>query len=128
MAIFTHSIGRRAFIIASHPSPRYPNAPEMDPTAIINPEIISYSQETFKEWEACASVPGIRGMVPRSKTINVRYTARDGKAKDGEFTDFVARIFQHEFDHLNGIIYLDRLESTKDIVTEKEFNRILAKK
>ena len=70
----------RLFIVASHPSPRYPNAPKMAPTAIINPEIISYSQENLEEWEACLSVPGIRGLVPRSEGIQPTYREEVGLA------------------------------------------------
>lgn len=88
----------RIFIMASHPSPRYPNAPEMLPTAIINPKIISHSKETATEWESCLSFPGIRGVVPRFKSISVQYTTRDSKKVKAEFTDFVARIFQHVHD------------------------------
>jgi peptide deformylase len=118
----------RIFIMASHPSPRYPNAPEMEPTAIINPKIISSTGGTSKEWELCLSFPGIRGLVPRYRSIAVRYTMRDGKPVKTEFTDFVARIFQHEYDHLDGLVYLDRLETTKDIITDKEFQRLISKK
>lgn len=119
---------RRIFIMASHPSPRYPNAPEMEPTAIINPKIISNSKETLMEWELCLSFPGIRGLVPRFRSVTVQYAMRDGKYVKTEFADFAARIFQHEYDHLDGLVYLDRLESTRDIITEKEFLRLISKK
>jgi peptide deformylase len=100
----------------------------MEPTAIINPKIISSTGGTSKEWELCLSFPGIRGLVPRYRSIAVRYTMRDGKPVKTEFTDFVARIFQHEYDHLDGLVYLDRLETTKDIITDKEFQRLISKK
>lgn len=115
----------RVFIISSHPSVRYPDAPGLEPTAIINPEIISKSEETVKGWEGCLSIPGIRGLVPRAKTVRARYTTRDGKNEEKEFSDFVARVFQHELDHLDGILFLDRVESTRDIVTEKEYAKLL---
>ncbi len=115
----------RVFIISSHPNVRYPDAPELEPTAIINPEIISKSEETVKGWEGCLSIPGIRGLVPRSKAIRARYTTRDGKIEEKEFRDFVARVFQHELDHLNGVLFLDRVESTRDIITEKEYAKLL---
>ena len=118
----------RIFIMASHPSPRYPNAPEIEPTAIINPKIVASSKELSKEWEGCLSIPGIRGLVPRCKSITVKYTTRAGRTVKIEFTDFAARIFQHEYDHLDGLVYLDRLESTKDIITDKEFQRLISKK
>lgn len=118
----------RIFILASHPTPRYPDAPTMIPTAIINPKIISYSDDKEKDWEGCLSIPGIRAVVPRSRTITVRYTTRDGNVVDTSYEGFVARIFQHEYDHLDGIVFLDRLESTKDIYMEKEFQKIITKK
>ncbi len=111
------------FIVASHPSPRYPNAPEMKPTAIINPQIINHSQEMIKGWEGCLSIPGIRGLVPRYQEIEVTYTDRNGLLKKQCFTDFVARIFQHEIDHLHGISFLDRLVSNFDIITEQEYQK-----
>jgi len=115
------------FIMASRPNSRYPNAPSMEPTAIINPEILWFSEEQDKDWEGCLSIPGIRGFVPRYKSINVKYLTRDGSIKEQTFSDFLSRIFQHESDHLHGISFLDRLESTKDIITEKEFNKIITR-
>ncbi|MBW4500649.1 MAG: peptide deformylase [Scytonema hyalinum WJT4-NPBG1] len=113
----------RLFIVASRPNPRYPNAPEMEPTAMINPKIIASSTEIVKGWEGCLSIPGIRGLVPRFQAIEVEYTDRNGKLQKQEFTDFVARIFQHEYDHLDGIVFLDKLESTLDMVTEQEYQK-----
>ncbi|MCK5391456.1 MAG: peptide deformylase [Deltaproteobacteria bacterium] len=118
---------KRIFIISSRPNVRYPNAPEMGPTALINPEIISFSEEKEKDWEGCLSIPGIRGLVPRHKLIKVKYLTRDGKEVEGEFSDFIARIFQHELDHLNGIVFLDRMDSNKELVTEKEYQRLISK-
>jgi peptide deformylase len=116
----------RLVIIASHPNPRYPNAPEMEPTVMINPRIISASDEIFKDWEGCLSVPGIRGLVPRHSTIAIEYSDRQGKLQQQQLTDFVARIFQHELDHLNGLVFLDRLETNLDIVTDQEYLKLLA--
>ncbi|WP_250125156.1 peptide deformylase [Chroococcidiopsis sp. CCMEE 29] len=113
----------RLFIVASRPNPRYPHAPEMAPTAMINPTILAHSTEVVKGWEGCLSIPGIRGFVPRFQAIEVEYTDRDGKFQKQELTDFVARIFQHEYDHLDGIVFLDRLESTQDIITEQEYQK-----
>lgn len=116
----------RLFIVASRPNPRYPYAPEMEPTAMINPRIVSHSNETEKGWEGCLSVPGIRGLVPRYTAIEVEYTGRDGILYRQTLTDFVARIFQHELDHLDGKVFLDRVESTHDLMTEQEFhNRVV---
>jgi peptide deformylase len=115
----------RLFILASRPNSRYPNAPLMEATAIINPKIVVHSDEVIKGWEGCLSVPGIRGLVPRSRAIAVEYYDRYGNLQHQEFTDFVARIFQHELDHLNGIVFLDRVESDRDLLTEEEYQRLL---
>ncbi|MBW4611919.1 MAG: peptide deformylase [Desmonostoc vinosum HA7617-LM4] len=113
----------RLFIVASRPNPRYPNAPEMEPTAMINPKIIARSTEVVKGWEGCLSVPGIRGSVPRHQAIEVEYTDHLGQLQKRELTDFVARIFQHEYDHLDGIVFVDRLESNLDMITEQEYQQ-----
>ena len=116
-------VSDRLFVVASRPNPRYPNAPEMEPTAIINPKILAHSTDLIKGWEGCLSIPGIRGLVPRYQAIEVEYTDQNGKLQKQEMTDFVARIFQHEYDHLDGIVFLDRLETTQDIVTEQEYQK-----
>ena len=113
----------RLFIVASRPNLRYPNAPTMEPTAMINPQILAHSTEVVKGWEGCLSIPEIRGYVPRYEAIEIEYTDRNGKLQKQELTDFVARIFQHEYDHLNGIVFLDRLESTHDIITEQGYQK-----
>lgn len=113
----------RLFIVASRPNARYPSAPAMEPTAMLNPKIIAHSSEVVKGWEGCLSIPGIRGTVLRYQAVEVEYTTRDGKLHRQELTDFVARIFQHELDHLDGIVFLDRLESTQDIITEQEYQK-----
>ncbi|MBW4421380.1 MAG: peptide deformylase [Myxacorys californica WJT36-NPBG1] len=111
-------------IVASRPNPRYPNAPEMEPTPMINPQILSHSTETVKGWEGCLSIPGIRGLVPRYQAIEIEYCDRNGNLQKMQLTDFVARIFQHEYDHFNGIVFLDRVESTKDLITENEYQKL----
>lgn len=111
------------FIVASRPNLRYPNAPTMEPTAMINPKIIAHSTQMVKGWEGCLSIPEIRGYVARYEAIEIEYTDRNGKLQKQELTHFVARIFQHEYDHLNGIVFLDRLESTQDIITEQEYQK-----
>ncbi len=109
------------FIVASRPSPRYPDARLMEAEVVINPEILTQSAELEKGWEGCLSIPGIRGLVPRAREISVKYFDRSGNEIHRTFAGFVARIFQHEYDHLRGIVFLDRMESTRDLVTEQEF-------
>ena len=114
---------QRLFVVAIRPTPRFPNAPHMQPTAILNPEILWSSEERSKNWEACWSIPGIRGWVPRPKAIKLRYMLQTGEVLEEEFAGFMSWLFQHEYDHLDGRVYLDRLESTRDIMTEAEFQR-----
>ena len=115
----------RLFIIASRPSSRYPHAPTMKPKAMINPKIIAHSDKTIKDWEGCLSVPGLRGKISRYCTIEVEYCKPDGQLQQEVLTDFVARIFQHELDHLNGLVFLDRLESKEDLFTEEEYQNLI---
>ncbi len=115
----------RLIIIASRPNARYPHAPEMEPTIMINPELLHACDEREYGWEGCLSIPGMRGLVPRYRKIGVRYQTRDGDNREVAYEGFLARVFQHEFDHLEGMLYVDRLESMLDLVTEKEYARIL---
>jgi peptide deformylase len=115
----------RLFIVASRPNARYPYAPEMPPTAMINPQIVAHSSEMVKGWEGCLSVPGIRGLVPRYQTIEVKYTDRNGNLQKQELTDFIARIFQHEYDHLEGLVFLDRVENNQDLISEEEYQKLI---
>lgn len=98
------------------------------PIVVINPKIVTMSKDTKKDWEGCLSIPGIRALVPRYKTIKVEYIERTGRKTKKIFKNFVARIFQHEYDHLDGIVFLDRIESAQDIITEKEYQKMLRKK
>jgi peptide deformylase len=113
----------RLFIVSSHPNPRYPHAPRMEATAMINPEILWTSDGKVKDWEGCLSIPGLRGVVPRHSHIGVRYLTRNGDLHEEEYEGFLARVFQHEFDHIQGIVFIDRLESTQELITEKEYLR-----
>ena len=122
------AVGYRVFIVASRPNLRYPNAPLMEPTAMINPKIVAYSDETVKDWEGCLSIPGIRALVPRYRSIEVEYTDRNGNLINQQLTDFVARIFQHEYDHFEGLVFLDRVESSFEIVTEQEYQNLIFEK
>ena len=119
-------VGRslQLIVIASHPNERYPQAPQMEPFAMINPQIISHSDVKMKDWEGCLSVPMIRGLVPRYQEIEVSYSDRAGNLQQTKLTDFVARIFQHEYDHLEGKVFLDRVETSLDLITEAEYHKL----
>ena len=115
---------KQVFIVASEPSEKHPNVPKMKPTAMINPRIISCSNDQEKDWEGCLSIPGLMSLVPRYKWIKVEFYTREGKKQTKTFKDFVARIFQHELDHLNGVVYTDRADP-KDLIMETEFEKLM---
>ena len=117
-------IAKRIIIVASRPTVRYPNAPAMPPTIMINPEYQPLSEEIVKDWEGCLSIPGIRALVPRYQTIAIQFVNVDGEIISETLDNFVARIFQHEFDHLEGMVYLDRVENSKDIISESEYLKL----
>lgn len=112
-------------IVSSKPNNRYQNAPHMTPTVIINPKIIETSIGKNKDWEGCLSIPGIRAMIPRYDTIKVEYFNEKNEKKSELFEGFIARVFQHEYDHLNGLVFLDNIESTKDIISEEMYFKLI---
>lgn len=114
-------VSRRIIIVASRPTPRYPHAPDMEPAVMINPGYRPLSATREKGWEGCLSIPGIRALVPRHTDIGIHYTDEHGHLVESELNGFVARIFQHEIDHLDGMVYLDRVEDNRDIFSESEY-------
>jgi len=102
-------ISKRVIIVASRPNPRYPDAPDMPAVTMINPEIIEYSAETCLGEEGCLSVPEQRGQVERAYAVKVRYFTVQGEQIEQSYEGFPARIVQHEIDHLNGILFVERL-------------------
>jgi len=116
----------RLVIVASRPTPRYPNAPLMEPTVMINPSFRPLSEAREKDWEGCLSIPGIRARVPRFKDIRIDYSDEQGAFIETVLHDFIARVFQHEFDHLNGLVFLDRVESNRDIFSESEYLKLFS--
>ncbi|GGP46072.1 peptide deformylase [Shewanella saliphila] len=98
------------FIMASNPNERYPDAPSMAPTVVINPQILSVSSTTEAGIEGCLSIPGQRLSILRHQQIKVQYQSLNGELQQHTLTGFVARIFQHEYDHLQGITLLERVK------------------
>lgn len=102
-------ISKRVIIVASRPNPRYPDAPEMNAVVMVNPEILEFSSETCLGEEGCLSVPDERGQVERAEMVKVKYLTLQGEAVETIFHGFPARIVQHEVDHLNGILFVERI-------------------
>lgn len=112
---------KRVVIVASRPNARYPHAPEMPLTALINPKITPLSDEIELGFEGCLSIPGIRGRVPRHAQIRLSYQqlgSNDWVHVD--WSGFLARVAQHEIDHLDGLLWLDRIEDNREIVSEAQ--------
>jgi peptide deformylase len=96
------------------------NVPMM---ALINPEITPASAEVVEDWEGCLSIPDIRGKVPRAKQIVVQAYDRRGKRIEVRASGFTARVIQHETDHLDGILFFDRMKSLETLTFLEEFGR-----
>ena len=98
-------------IIASRPNIRYPDAPQIEPIVMINPHILSHSEEIVLGEEGCLSVKETRGNVERYQSVTVQYFDRQGQSHTKTYQGFVARIIQHELDHLDGVLFVDRVAS-----------------
>jgi peptide deformylase len=94
-----------------------------DATVVVNPEIIPQSDAREDGWEGCLSIPDIRGMVPRYTDILVKALDRDGKPLQLRLKDFAARVAQHEADHLDGVLFFDRMASMQSLTFMEEFSR-----
>ena len=103
-------IDLRLMIFGFDANPRYPNEPPVPVTTLINPWLETLTEETEEGWEGCLSVPGMRGLVPRATRIRYGGVLEDGGALVREAHGFHARVFQHEFDHLDGVLYPRRIK------------------
>lgn len=102
---------------------RYGELESMPLSVFINPVIEVLDPTTEGYWEGCLSVPGLRGFVERPQHIKVIYTTDTGAAAELDLEGFLATVFQHEFDHLDGVLYIDRLTDTRMLAFDKEFVR-----
>lgn len=104
------------------------NDPEgAEPIVLINPEITPVGSDIVEDWEGCLSIPDIRGRVPRAREIRVKALGREGERIDLRAHDFPARVIQHETDHLDGILFLDRMRSFESLTFLEEYSRHWAK-
>src|SRR5881628_2389101 len=90
---------------------------------LINPVITLLTDEKEEGWEGCLSVPDMRGMVPRYTAVRLQCLDREGQVVDLVAKDFFARVTQHETDHLNGIVYLDRMRNLSTLAHVAEWNK-----
>jgi peptide deformylase len=106
-------VSQRVVIFSVESNPRYPDVEPVPTTVLINPSLTPIGDEMEEGWEGCLSVPGLRGLVTRHKSL--RYTGFDqhGKPFDRTVSGFHARVVQHECDHLDGILYPMRLRDIR---------------
>jgi peptide deformylase len=97
------------------------------PIAIVNPEITALTADLVEDWEGCLSIPDIRGRVPRAKDIKVRGFDRNGERLELRASNFSARVIQHETDHLDGILFFDRMSSFDSLTFLDEYSRYWVK-
>ena len=115
--------GLRLFVATIDELPEGDEGPEPEPVAIINPEITVVGADVVEDWEGCLSIPDVRGRVPRAKTIKVRAMDRHGHRIELEANGFPARVIQHETDHLDGVLFFDRMKSLETLTFLDEYSR-----
>ena len=96
-------------------------------TVVVNPEIVANTSTTEEGWEGCLSIPDIRGLVPRLTDVTVRALDRTGRAVELRLRDFPARVALHETDHLDGVLFFDRVTSIQSLTYLEEYSRFHAK-
>jgi peptide deformylase len=99
------------------------DAEQVPPMALINPDITIIGRDLTEDWEGCLSIPEIRGRVPRPRQIVARAYDRTGKRIEIKASGFTARVIQHETDHLDGVLFLDRMKSFESLTFLEEFSR-----
>jgi len=98
-----------------------------EPVVVINPEITVVGFEVVEDWEGCLSIPDIRGRVPRAREIKVKALDRNGERLDLSARDFPARVIQHEIDHLDDVLFFDRMRTFESLAFLDEYSRYWAK-
>ena len=107
-------VSQRVVIFEVQENPRYPQVKPVPYTVLVNPELTPLGDEMEEGWEGCLSVPGMRGLVPRHHRLRYRGFDQHGTAIDRTVEGFHARVVQHEVDHLDGILYPQRIEDLRN--------------
>lgn len=113
----------RITAIEVNKNPRYPYKPSYPLTILVNPVVTATTKETFLNYEGCLSVPNLRGEVRRAAAVHVHAWDREGNELDFDVKGLTAGTFQHEVDHLDGKVFLDRVEDTRSLTTWADFER-----
>ncbi len=107
---------------------RYPDESSIPVTVLVNPVLSDYGEEKVLGWESCLSLVDFRGLVPRSTSVTLKAYDRDGDRIEKRATGFEAVVLQHEIDHLNGKVFLDRMEDLTKLAYQEEFEEFWLKK
>ena len=107
---------------------RYPDESSIPLTVLVNPVLSDYGEEKVLGWESCLSLVDFRGLVPRSTSVTLKAYDRDGDRIEKRATGFEAVVLQHEIDHLNGKVFLDRMEDLTKLAYQEEFEEFWLKK
>jgi peptide deformylase len=118
-------LGLQVAVLECEHNPRYPEAPAIPLTVIINPVVTVLDRALVEDWEGCLSIPDLRGSVPRFRQVRVQALGRSAEALDFVATEFHARVIQHETDHLKGEVYLDRMPNMRSLSHLAEFQRFV---
>lgn len=110
-------------VIEVQSNPRYPEAPQIPLTVLVNPVVTPQTEEMEEDWEGCLSIPDMRGRVPRHTAVRLQAYDRSGRGLDLVAKDFFARVIQHECDHLNGVVYLDRMRDLSTLTHLAEWSK-----
>jgi peptide deformylase len=119
--------GLRIFVAAINPQDEEPLPPDAVPMVLINPVITPVGTDIVEDWEGCLSIPDIRGRVPRARAITVSAMDRSGEKIEVASQDFPARVIQHETDHLDGILFFDRMRTLETLAYFEEYARYWSK-
>lgn len=111
----------KAVVVEVRRTDVFPDRPECPLICMVNPVVVERDDAEVIDWEGCFSVPGVMGLVPRSSAILVRYLDQDGQAVERGFDGYVARVVQHEIDHLDAVEFVDRMRDMTSLTTVQNY-------
>lgn len=116
------ALAKRIFVVEIRDNPRYPYKPEYPLTVMVNPQVEFLTDERYPSFEGCLSIPNLRGEVSRCPVVKATGLDRHGEKLEFEVRGITAGTFQHELDHLDGILFPDKVEDTRTLCTWNEFS------
>lgn len=114
-------VKKRIFIMEMQENPRYPSKNSFSLVVAINPELKPIGKKKVNSWEGCLSIPGIRGCLKRYAKVELKALDRNGKPYTKKLKGFAAIVAQHELDHLNGTLFIDRMKSMETLAFQEEY-------